>query len=96
MAADDGAEIRLAFLFDDEHDLAEARLANKTRLDAMRRTQSGFALAEEDLKLRGPGDFFGARQPVSSSTAQSAFAVPFSASSNCTSAWQAVWLSMTV
>ena len=28
----------------------------------MRRTQSGFALAEEDLKLRGPGDFFGARQ----------------------------------
>ena len=26
MAADDGAEIRLAFLFDDEHDLAEARL----------------------------------------------------------------------
>ena len=35
---------------------------NKTRLDAMRRTQSGFELAEEDLKLRGPGDFFGARQ----------------------------------
>ena len=35
---------------------------NITRLDAMRRTQSGFALAEEDLKLRGPGDFFGARQ----------------------------------
>lgn len=35
---------------------------NKTRLDVMRRTQSGFALAEEDLKLRGPGDFFGARQ----------------------------------
>ena len=35
---------------------------NKTRLDAMRCTQSGFALAEEDLKLRGPGDFFGARQ----------------------------------
>ena len=35
---------------------------NKTRLDAMRRTQSGFALAEEDLRLRGPGDFFGARQ----------------------------------
>ena len=35
---------------------------NKTRLDAMCRTQSGFALAEEDLRLRGPGDFFGARQ----------------------------------
>ena len=35
---------------------------NRARLDAMRRTQSGFELAEEDLKLRGPGDFFGARQ----------------------------------
>ena len=35
---------------------------NRARLDAMRRTQSGFALAEEDLRLRGPGDFFGARQ----------------------------------
>ena len=35
---------------------------NRARLDAMCRTQSGFALAEEDLKLRGPGDFFGARQ----------------------------------
>ena len=35
---------------------------NKTRLAAMTRTQSGFALAEEDLKLRGPGDFFCQRQ----------------------------------
>ena len=35
---------------------------NRARLDAMRRTSSGFALAEEDLRLRGPGDFFGARQ----------------------------------
>ena len=35
---------------------------NRARLEAMCRTQSGFALAEEDLKLRGPGDFFGARQ----------------------------------
>ncbi len=34
---------------------------NKTRLDAMRRTQSGFALAEEDLKLRGPGATSSAR-----------------------------------
>ncbi|MCI8496823.1 MAG: ATP-dependent DNA helicase RecG [Clostridiales bacterium] len=32
------------------------------RLKAMCRTQSGFELAEEDLKLRGPGDFFGRRQ----------------------------------
>ncbi len=32
------------------------------RLKAMCKTNDGFALAEEDLKLRGPGDFFGARQ----------------------------------
>ena len=25
-------------------------------------TNDGFKIAEEDLKLRGPGDFFGARQ----------------------------------
>ena len=35
---------------------------NRARLNAMCRTQSGFALAEEDLRLRGPGDFFGSRQ----------------------------------
>ncbi|HEX3940159.1 MAG TPA: ATP-dependent DNA helicase RecG [Acidobacteriaceae bacterium] len=32
------------------------------RLDAMVRTQDGFALAELDLSLRGPGEFFGTRQ----------------------------------
>ncbi len=32
------------------------------RLQAMCKTSDGFALAEEDLALRGPGDFFGARQ----------------------------------
>ena len=34
----------------------------KERLAAMCRTQDGFVLAEEDLKLRGPGEFFGTRQ----------------------------------
>jgi len=34
----------------------------KARLEAMERTQDGFELAEEDLKLRGPGEFFGKRQ----------------------------------
>ncbi|MCI9272865.1 MAG: ATP-dependent DNA helicase RecG [Clostridiales bacterium] len=34
----------------------------KRRLGAMCRTNNGFEIAEEDLKLRGPGDFFGARQ----------------------------------
>jgi ATP-dependent DNA helicase RecG len=32
------------------------------RLSAIERTTNGFTLAEEDLKLRGPGDFFGTRQ----------------------------------
>jgi len=34
----------------------------KARLDAMCRTSDGFQISEEDLRLRGPGDFFGARQ----------------------------------
>lgn len=32
------------------------------RLNAMVRTQNGFELAELDLELRGPGEFFGTRQ----------------------------------
>jgi ATP-dependent DNA helicase RecG len=32
------------------------------RLEAMVRTQDGFELAELDLELRGPGEFFGTRQ----------------------------------
>ncbi len=34
----------------------------KKRLDAMCRTSDGFALANFDLELRGPGDFFGSAQ----------------------------------
>ena len=30
----------------------------KGRLDTMRRTHDGFVIAEKDLKMRGPGDFF--------------------------------------
>jgi ATP-dependent DNA helicase RecG len=36
----------------------EARI----RLRAMERTTDGFQIAEEDLELRGPGEFFGVRQ----------------------------------
>lgn len=32
------------------------------RLKALCKTTDGFRIAEEDLKLRGPGDFFGSRQ----------------------------------
>ena len=34
----------------------------RERLRAMTRTGDGFKIAEEDLRLRGPGDFFGQRQ----------------------------------
>ena len=34
----------------------------RERLKIMSRTVNGFAIAEEDLKLRGPGDFFGREQ----------------------------------
>lgn len=34
----------------------------RARLKALCATTDGFKIAEEDLKLRGPGDFFGARQ----------------------------------
>ncbi|MFH1650594.1 MAG: ATP-dependent DNA helicase RecG, partial [Chloroflexota bacterium] len=34
----------------------------RQRLDIIERVQDGFVLAEEDLKLRGPGEFFGTRQ----------------------------------
>ena len=34
----------------------------KERLSALEKTADGFLLAEEDLKLRGPGQFFGTRQ----------------------------------
>ena len=35
---------------------------NRQRLKVMSSTNDGFAIAEEDLRLRGPGDFFGSRQ----------------------------------
>jgi len=34
----------------------------QSRLDIMCNTNDGFKIAEEDLALRGPGDFFGSRQ----------------------------------
>lgn len=34
----------------------------RQRLRAMKKTADGFKIAEEDLRLRGPGDFFGLRQ----------------------------------
>jgi ATP-dependent DNA helicase RecG len=34
----------------------------KARMEIMKKTINGFEIANEDLKLRGPGDFFGAKQ----------------------------------
>jgi ATP-dependent DNA helicase RecG len=34
----------------------------RERLDIIENVQDGFKLAEEDLRLRGPGEFFGTRQ----------------------------------
>ena len=34
----------------------------KRRMDIMCKTCDGFKIADEDLKMRGPGDFFGSRQ----------------------------------
>ena len=34
----------------------------KSRLDIMKKTNDGFKIADFDLKLRGPGDFFGNKQ----------------------------------
>ncbi len=42
---------------------AGAELADsRERLQTMERTQDGFEIAEKDLQLRGPGEFFGVRQ----------------------------------
>ncbi|MCB0210136.1 MAG: ATP-dependent DNA helicase RecG [Anaerolineae bacterium] len=51
-----------------EHDSYCLLLADKVtdeakeRLQAVERTTNGFELAESDLKMRGPGEFFGTRQ----------------------------------
>ena len=45
------------FLFADSYSQA-----TRQRLRAMVRSSSGFDLAEEDLKIRGPGDFTGVKQ----------------------------------
>ncbi len=44
------------FINGSESDLA------KERLEVLNRSNDGFHIAEQDLKLRGPGDMFGVRQ----------------------------------
>ena len=43
--------------------ISDAKTAQaQARLDAMVKYADGFRIAEEDLKIRGPGEFFGSRQ----------------------------------
>jgi ATP-dependent DNA helicase RecG len=44
--------------------LCHGRLSDdaRARIDVMVATEDGFAIAERDLEIRGPGDFFGTRQ----------------------------------
>jgi ATP-dependent DNA helicase RecG len=48
----------------------------KRRLETLAKTDDGFALAEADLKFRGPGEFFGIRQSGMSDIAMTALADP--------------------
>jgi len=41
---------------------ADASISAQERLGVFQDTDDGFRLSEEDLRLRGPGDFFGVRQ----------------------------------
>ena len=41
---------------------AKSSALSKSRLKAMEKYSSGFDIAEEDFRLRGPGEFFGTRQ----------------------------------
>ncbi len=52
-----GADKSYCYLLADEAGQIAAQ-----RLQAITRTDDGFALAEEDLRLRGPGEFWGTRQ----------------------------------
>ena len=52
-----GADKAYCILFPGEY-----HNANNPRMEIMKKSSDGFKIAEEDLRLRGPGEFFGARQ----------------------------------
>ena len=51
-----GEEAHCVLITDTDNELT------KKRMDTMCQSNDGFYISEEDLKLRGPGDFFGTRQ----------------------------------
>ena len=54
-------EKKLEYSFSDSQDSPDYRESYK-RLKVIEDSQSGFLVAEEDLKIRGPGEFLGTRQ----------------------------------
>ena len=46
----------------DVFEIQDAKEHARLRLETMVQTTNGFEIAEVDLKLRGPGEFFGTRQ----------------------------------
>ena len=54
-----GDQASQCFLLFRQESLSETA---KRRLQTMRESQDGFYLAEQDLKIRGPGDLLGTRQ----------------------------------
>ena len=46
----------------DYEDNDGAESTAKARLQTLCQTQDGFEIADKDLRLRGPGEFFGTRQ----------------------------------
>ncbi len=46
----------------DGSDVLDEKLSAKKRLDTMIETTDGFKIAEVDLEIRGPGEFFGTKQ----------------------------------
>jgi len=57
-----GAEKSFCILVAPKNLSADPRDPARERLETMVRTSNGFEIAEIDLKLRGPGEFFGTRQ----------------------------------
>jgi len=57
-----GAEKSYCILVTPKKVDSEADDPARVRLETMVRTTNGFEIAEIDLKLRGPGEFFGTRQ----------------------------------
>ena len=52
-----GEEIKKSYCF-----LVKSKEDSTKRLEILEQSSNGFIISDEDLKLRGPGEFFGTRQ----------------------------------